>query len=169
MNAAILSAGQSLRQTFDPDARFDVRIGVNSAVQFFHCDWWACGDAQTFARCVAIGYPVLFTVTESDSWFHRHEARLAKHRMVLWGAVRDRQHPPEGALDWSISAALALAVDLGAASVHVYGHDMSGDTDVSGHQLAARPANWKRVAAAWSATVAWAQERNVRLFEHRGV
>ncbi|MFI4862426.1 MAG: hypothetical protein ACIAXF_17305, partial [Phycisphaerales bacterium JB063] len=66
MKIALLSAGPSLRQTFNPDAKFDLRVGVNRAAGAFHCDWWSCGDGQTFLEHEPVGFPVLFTMTEAD-------------------------------------------------------------------------------------------------------
>lgn len=170
MKIAILSAGPSLRQTFNPDEHFDLRIAVNSAASAHHCDWWACGDAQTFDRVEAIGYPVLFTMTESDSHFRNRSStaeRLKQHRMVLWSEMGLRLRPPQCWSDWSITAALALAVDQGGRQVHVYGHDMAGTIDINGHRLEKRAENWKRVAAAWDEMTRWASAQGVRVKMHQ--
>lgn len=172
MRVALLSAGPSLRQTFDFDAHFDLRIGVNSAAAVAHCDWWACGDGQTFARVEPIGLPVLFTIDPADGWFRMTsnvQARRDRHRVVSWSEVEQRLHPPHESAwkDWSITAALVLAVDLGATSVSVYGHDAVGTVDVAGHALNARRDFWPRVIAAWAATKDWAGGKGVRVIEHR--
>lgn len=170
MRIAILSAGQSLRQTFDPTEHFDLRIGVNAAAAMHYCDWWSCGDAQTFDRIEPVGFPVLFTMTDSDSQFRRRRVtaeRLERHRMVLWSEVAKRVHPPSVWSNWSITAALGLAVDLGAKDVQVYGHDMTGTVDSSGHRLDKRAENWKRVGRDWLLTRAWAVEQGLRINEHR--
>lgn len=78
MRIAILSAGPSTRQTFDPDAHFDLRIGVNAAVADFHTDWWACGDAQTFDRITPVGFPVLFTLRDLTATSTDGVPRLAQ-------------------------------------------------------------------------------------------
>lgn len=164
---AILSAGRSLRQTYDPREPFDVCIGVNAAAAIFHCDWWSCGDGETFARVKAIGFPVVFTLDVDDGHYRIPAAakRLKKHRVVAWSELRGRTDAPPTWTDWSISAAVALAVDLGAEEIHVFGHDGHGTVDVSGHELAIRAGNWPRVNASWAAMVSWARARGVSVIE----
>jgi hypothetical protein len=169
---ALLSAGPSLKQTFDPDAKFDLRIGVNRAVGTYHCDWWACGDGQTFREHVPIGYPVVFTMSHTDGQLRAKDTleRLDKHRVLTWG---DFARQDDGAglppcwTNWSITAGLTLAVCLKAREVHVYGHDMAGVTDVSGRRLDKRAENWKRVGRDWLTMVGWAKDRGVLVREHK--
>lgn len=175
MKVAILSAGPSLVQTFDPDAGHDLSIGVNRAAGSFHCDWWSCGDAQTFAEHEPVGYPVLFTMTGADGQFRRFRDtpdRLAKHRMVLWGECSDAlagRGLPACWNNWSITAAMALAVWQGAKHVDVYGHDMSGVIDVAGRRMDKRAEQWKRVGKDWMMVSGWAREQGLTLKHHQGI
>ncbi len=169
MKAALLSAGPSLRQCFPWSERFDVRIGVNAAASAAHCDYWACGDAQTFEEVAPLGFPVVFTLDDQDGRLRhnrRNAARLAQHRVMGWNEVRDRVHPPAAFSNWSITAALALAVDLGITELHVYGHDMDGVVDCQGRAFIKRRENWKRVGTDWLTVSAWARERGVRIHHH---
>ncbi len=177
MRFAILSAGPSLRQTFDPSAPFEERIAVNSAAAVHPCGWWCCGDAQTFDRVAPPAdwpVPVLFTVTESDSHFRRRQVtsdRFDRHRLVLWGPVGRRVGAPNESLTWSITAAIVLAVDLGAREIDVYGHDTEwqdpqAHTDVLGHQLGRRVEIRDRMIADWHTTTRWAAGLGVRVREH---
>ncbi len=177
MRVAILSAGPRLAETFDPSEPFGARIAVNAAAAVYPCQWWCCGDAQTFARVVPPAdwpAPALFTMTESDSHFRNRKStaqRLERHRMVLWSEVVQRVHPPAEATNWSITAALALAVDLGASEVNVYGHyyegeDESNVTDCSGYTLAKRAENRERVIRDWRVVRRWAEGLGRRIHEH---
>lgn len=170
MRVAILSAGRSLRDTFDPDASFDLRIGVNSAAAMHHCDWWSCGDGQTFDRVVPIGLPAVFTLDPDDGWYRKQRRtaeRIKRHRVMAWSQMK-KQLPgaPDCWTNWSITAALVLAVEQGATQVHVYGHDMRGTIDVEGHELARRAELWPRVIDDWRATLAWTRESDVVVTQH---
>jgi sugar phosphate isomerase/epimerase len=170
MRVAILSAGPSLRQTFDPDARTDLRIGVNAAATLFACDWWSCGDGCNFYELRPIGTPHLFTVTDSDAWLKRTEevkARFASHHVETWGPVGSALNAPDGATTWSITAALMLAVHLGGKSVDVYGHDMVGTVDAAGRNIPARAGNYGRMREHWQSVREWAERRGVTVAEHR--
>lgn len=175
MKVAILSAGPSLVQTFDPDAGHDLRIGVNRAAGSFHCDWWSCGDGQTFREHEPIGLPVVFTMDRHDGQLRADcnvGERFARHRVVGWNECRDalagRGLP--GCWDnWSITAALALAVWQGAKHVDVYGHDMRGIVDVAGRRLDKRAENWKRVGKDWLMVSGWAREQGLTLKHHQGI
>ena len=170
MKVAILSAGPLLVHTFNPDARYDLRIGVNRAVGSYHCDWWSAGDAQTFAEHRPIGHPVLFTMTDTDGQFRRYpdtQKRLSGHRMVLWGeccTALSGQGMPGCWSNWSITAALALAVWQGAQHVDVFGHYYEGEdpnncTDVSGRRIEKRIEQRPRVLRDWKRMVEWAVDQ----------
>ena len=140
MNISILSAGPSLRQTFNPDQRYDLRIGVNGAASVFCCDWWCAGDGQTFAETTPVGFPVLFTMTKDDGHLRRAgvAGRLLKHRVVEWGPILTRSGAPSCAQNWSVTMAVVLAVDLGARHIDLFGHDMKGTVDCNGKRLEKR-------------------------------
>lgn len=176
MRVAILSAGPRLGETFDPAERFDARIGVNAGALAYPVDWWSCGDAQTFARCELPEdwpAPVLFTMTDSDAHFRNRQAtidRLKRHRMVLWSEVRRRVCPPTEGTNWSICAALVLAVDLGAQVIEIFGHYYPGEdpdniTDLSGYELAKRKENRARVLADFAVVKRWAEGRGIQVLE----
>jgi len=140
----------------------------------FVCDWWSCGDGQTFHRVEAVGLPVLFVMQPDCSWYRQTSAirdRFARHRVVGWDKVRDSVTPPNEWSNWSVTAALALAVEQGASRVDVYGHDCRGIVDVSGHTLAKREDTWKRasnsVPHCWRITRDWAASRGVEIIEHQ--
>lgn len=165
MRIAILSAGLSLRRTYRPDVPYDVRIAVNAAAGEFACDYWSCGDGLAFAQTVPVGFPAVFTIDRDDGHFRRVADRLAKHRVMLWCDKRPELMEmgcPATWSDWSITAALALAVLLRDATeqtqIDVYGHDLSGTVDVGGFEIASRPSYFPRVAAAWDDVLAWARK-----------
>lgn len=179
MRVALLSAGPSLVRTFDESERFDLRIGVNSAVGFFRCDWWSCGDGQTFERVYqhrgVIGLPVLFCMSPDCSRF-RATSRLVKrykaHRVVGWHEVRKRVHPPANWDSFSVVASVPLAVDLGATRIDVYGHDCMGTVDVSGHDMAKRAYHFERtdggsVQDRWAMITEWAADKGTEIVEHQ--
>lgn len=176
MNVAILSAGPCLIQTFDPDTRHDLRIGVNRAAGVIPCDWWSCGDGQTFREHVPIGLPVLFTMDHQDGQLradNRVKERVARHRVVVWGDCnRALDGLPACWSNWSITASLALAVWQGAKRVDVHGHYYDGEdetncTDVSGKRLDKRKETRPRVIADWRQMVSWANKQGITVEEHR--
>lgn len=175
MKAAILSAGPSLRQTFNPDEHFDVRIGVNAAAKFYCCDYWSCGDGRTFREITPVGYPVVFTMSHVDGQLKadRHTVeRLKKHRVIEWSEVSKQVIPPVGWSNWSITAAVPLAVSLGATEIHVYGHDLVGTVDVAGRNLKCREQRFRsgqhtNVPDDWRTIREWASDRGVVTLEHQ--
>lgn len=185
MRVALISAGPSVLHTFDPTKRYDLRIAVNSAAAVFHCDWWVCGDGQTFERIVnhpehdVVGVPAILTLDRADRGFRssgKVAMRHARHRVEDWGFVRDGVHPDNGAQNWSVTMALALAVQQGGREVHVFGHyhpDQAEplDADCIGFKLASRPEKFttKRptnVPTDWATTKSWAQRQGVTITEH---
>lgn len=175
MRAAVLSAGLSLRQTYDPGADYDVRIGVNSAAAAFPCDWWACGDVSTFDRVEPIGLPVLFTISDAMEQYRKRansRDRIDDFRLVTWSSVACGLGAPACWTNWSITAAIGLAAHLGAKAVDVFGHDMRGTVDVTGHELATREEKFgtKRspnVPTDWATIRAWATARGIKITEHQ--
>ena len=170
MRVALLSAGPSLPQMFDPDAQNDLRVGVNSAAALFHCDWWACGDGVTFARVEPIGYPALFTLSPDDANLKANADRLSQHRVEPWGPLKQRFDSPQCWTNWSLTAGLVLAVDQGASEVYVYGHDFeiaprSEVTDCVGYSLPKRRDNRDRVIRDWREVRKWAEGRGVPVRE----
>ena len=170
MHAALLSAGPSLLTAYDPRERFDVRIGVNAAAGVAACDWWACGDGQTFVEVKPIGTPVVFTLDSDDGRVRIHRAshaRKAEHRLFSWPEVQT--DAPTCWKEWSLTAGLVLAVDLGAERVDVFGHGPFGDTDCVGRRFACRLTNWDRVHRDWSDVCRWANRRGVEVINRSEV
>ena len=187
MHATILSAGPHLLETYRPLERVSpraVRIAVNAAAAKVACDYWCCGDGQTFARIDPVASPdpmTLFTITDSDSWFHSRaevRRRFEAHQrggdqpggLRLWGPVARDLGAPGAATAWSITAALLLAVRLGARDVEVHGHYHEGDdpgniTDCAGFALAKRLDTRPRVLADWQTMRRWAHDRGIRVVE----
>ena len=173
MRIALLSAGPSLRHTFDSDLAYDMRIGVNAAAAVARCDWWSCGDGETFARIEPIGKPIVFTMTPDDGHLRTPKVagRLERHRVVRWSSIKPRVNPPKCWTNWSITAALALSVDLGARQIDIYGHDMSGTVDCAGHELAKRAKMWDRksnsVRRSTEEVIRWCRESGIRVVHHQ--
>lgn len=170
MRVALLSAGPSLLDTFDPDAKFDLRIGVNAAATLLHCDWWSCGDGCNVYELKPVGWPALFTCTDSDEWLKKDEqirARVARHRVETWGAIERAVGAPGGVMTWSVTSAIPLAAWLGATSIDVYGHDMQGAVDIAGREIARRIGNYKRMSEHWRLACHWAKKRSIEIHEHK--
>jgi hypothetical protein len=65
---------------------------------------------------------------------------------------------------WSIQVAVAGAYGLGAVDIDVYGHDMRGEHDVTGHPGADRTEErWERERLDWHATCTWAEANGVKI------
>jgi hypothetical protein len=120
---------------------------------------------------------VLFTMTDADGQFRRFRdtpKRLERHRMVLWSEC-SKALAGRGLSscwnNWSITAALALAVWQGAKHVDVHGHYYDGEnpdncTDVSGRRIEKRKEQRPRVLREWKDMVAWAIEQGLTIKEH---
>ncbi len=173
---AIISANPNLKKCYTPQTHHRSVIAVNSAAGLFPCDFWSCGDAKTFARVEPLSrspLPALFTLTESDNDFKAHSRvaeRFLQSKVMTWKPVRATTGAPAEAVNWSITAALMLAVELGADAVEVYGHYGPGDdpanvTDCAGFELKKRLDTKQRVMADWNITKAWAVDRGVTVRE----
>lgn len=171
MRVALLSAGPSLLETFSGEADFDLRIAINAAATKFEADWWSCGDGCNVYDIVPIGHPHLFTNTASDNWLRKDEwikERLCHYRVETWGPVAKAVGPPGGVMTWSVTAAIPLAVWLGATSIDVYGHDMRGTVDIAGREIPRRANNYRRMAQHWQLACDWAERRHrIVIREHK--
>ena len=173
MRVGVLSAGPSLAKTYCPGADTDVRIGVNAAASLFECDWWSCGDGATFARVEPVGRPIVFTMTPDDGHLRTPQVakRLSEHEVVRWSSIKPRVSPPKCWTNYSITAALALAVDLGASRIDIYGHDMTGTVDCAGYRLAKRAEQWDRksnsVRGSTNEVVRWCRDIGIEVVQHR--
>lgn len=167
MRVALLSSGPSLNH-FDPSVSYDMRIGVNQAACAHACDWWSAGDEQTIFRHLlegplVKGDPSICTMTPASDRI-RDRCPDRQFRIIRWEQLRDAQNPPQQWDTWSCTAALVLAVHLGATCIDVHGVDMSGPSDFTGASYSRFHANrWKRERPVWETLVSWARGRGVRV------
>jgi len=167
MRIAVISAGPSARRTFDADAsgQYDRTIGVNAAACVFACDYWSVGDTLGFQRLTPVGLPIVFAMDDSrNSNQCNCPKRFGMHQWLTWESVRDALgcSPADVWLNWSATAAMGLAVHLGATEIDVYGVDQSGMTDVSGRTTPGRSdARWGREVPNWYETLKWVRSRGI--------
>ena len=170
MRVALLSAGLSLRHTFRDSFAFDVRIGVNRAVEHFPCDWWSVGDWQAITghainRLVPLGDPQIYTLDSSIESMDLRSLRIAKP-LAGWKATCGHLAPPTRWATWSSTAAVVLAKHLGATSLDVYGVDMTGNIDIGGAVGSANGDRWNRERPAWESVVNWIRLQGVNVAIH---
>ncbi len=68
--------------------------------------------------------------------------------------------------NWSIQAAVAGAYSLGATSIDVYGHDMTGTIDAAGYDGDYRTGErWGRERLDWAASREWAENHGLTINE----
>lgn len=164
LRVAILSAGPSLTQTFDPDAHHTVRIGVNAAVEAYECEWWAAGDLEAYRAITPIGRPGLYTKSTTLAQMETKLPRILDGRPTLaWKtAAEGLGKLPATWSVYSAPAALVLAVHLRAASVDVYGADMNGDCDYAGRFCRNRnEERWANERNIWNQVRRWAESLGV--------
>ncbi|QNN23523.1 hypothetical protein HED60_14980 [Planctomycetales bacterium ZRK34] len=176
MRVALLSAGPSLRGSFAPVAAamdlpgprkhhapgarpYDLVIGVNTAVEYFACDWWSCADAHRFEEIKpnCIRRPSLFMLApERDKLMRRCPEQLAEHDVVGWDEIFAKVDADPKWQNWSAPSALVLARHLGARSIDCYGVDLVGGVDCTGKACCHRnPGRWEREAELWQTIVNW--------------
>lgn len=174
MRIALLSAGPSLVQTFNDSLSFDVRIGVNTAVEHFACDWWCVGDrhlliGENMAPAKPIGNPRIYTTTETID-------RVGLTTALSWSEAGPQYSPPmedtakgrtSGWDTWTATAAVVLARHLNATSLDVYGVDMAGHSDVSGRVGGRSDHRWQRERPVWEACIQWIRAQGVRVVIHQ--
>lgn len=169
IKVALLSAGPSLRKTFDPDAGHTVRIGVNSAVELCECEWWAAGDMLAIQKIKPVGRPGIYTKrTTLDRMETRFPDLLDGRPTLTWAdAVDGLGSMPAGWSVYSATAALVLAAHLQAESVDVFGVDMEGDLDHAGRQGENRSENrWSNERNVWNQMVRWVESLGVAVTRH---
>jgi len=112
-------------------------IAVNRAAEFAACRWWVALDARTFSWTRPQGAPTL--VCGDDQYrkvVQDHpEAVGIKHRSLSTLHL-DLAAPGRPPVRWKrlgATVAVALAVNLGATEIDVYGADWSGTRDFDGH------------------------------------
>lgn len=162
MRIAVLSCGPSLLQVAPSDLiGFDQVIGVNRSVLRHNCHWWCFGDDETYEIVGPPlpspdggGAPGVFTMDIMAARLSdRHgdpKSPWHQHRLMTWQQpdVQRCAHAHGGGpvnwSTWSCTAALVLARYLGAQELHIFGADMAGEVDFTGHRCGAR--NSKRWA-----------------------
>lgn len=167
MNVALLSAGPSLSSSYGPadQAAFDIRIGVNTAVTLFPCDWWVCADTHRFVQIVngeegdrkPIGKPRLAMI---DGQIHNAQAMHAdlinQWQVTGWDQVFRESGADKSRANNSGPAGLVLAKWLGATSIDCFGVDMVGNTDAVGRPCKYRvDGRWIKEREDWQAFVKW--------------
>ncbi len=136
MKAAVLNPGPSLIEAFTGhESEYAVKIGVNRAVNFFACDYWAMLDGLAFELAKPIGTPTVFC--EADVWNREvlgktEPAKRAIHFKNLPVKDTDFIKFIRGTKLYSFMAAIYLAHHLGATQIDCYGSDWSGEQDCDG-------------------------------------
>jgi hypothetical protein len=176
---AILSAGPSLIRTWRERNRasFYETIAVNRALMVCDADWLVAGDACVFA-CLGDRRPRLGFVTFRDAdipWPHRrdwsvqHLGTLSRRDWQDLPLLFPRSDAPGAAdpLQWSIQAAILLAVQHQADVLEIFGHDATCAPDVSGDPGEDRTRErWDREARDLSATINAVRARGISVCFH---
>ena len=177
MRAALLSAGPSLQHSFDPAALYDLRIGVNTAVQFHKCDWWVCADSHRWIEIEAAGVkgkPKVFAIdTQRDRTICFAPDKAKKFKFTGWDEVFEATGASTSWMSNSAPAALILAHWLGAKEIDCYGVDMAGHLDATGivddstrHRNETR---WSLERGIWTLMVDWLAQRGTKVTRINGV
>lgn len=157
IRAAILCPGPSIERFPGRDAgRFSILIGVNRAVQRVYCDYWSMldGDLTFGIAANPIGFPTI--LCDYNLWRKvqkLHPERSEKHAHVATQDITIPKRPIKWHT-WSATAAIALAVHLGARDIECWGMDWTGVKDFDGysHALSDRSeSRWNREAQCYRA------------------
>lgn len=174
MRVALLSAGPSLRKSYDPAAHHDLRIGVNTAVEFYPCDWWACADSHRWidiAKRGVVGHPKVYAIDAQRDRTQGLEPKLfSKFDWTGWDEVFDAVGASRKWMNNTAPAALILAAWLGATEVECFGVDMAGDMDATGRRDDAthyrNEQRWQLERGIWTLIVQWLFERGTKVKRH---
>lgn len=167
MRIALLSAGESLDR-FDESAAYDLRIAVNTAAERFRCDWWSVGDHQPYLDIAAIDKDQIrvFMMRGEIGHLESLGVRLGE-RALAWDAINGLC-PVVNWHEFSATAALVLAVQLGATAIDCYGCDMRGTKDYAGRSdIGGRPAvrseedRWPRERRIWNDLIEWLESLGI--------
>jgi hypothetical protein len=179
---AILSAGPSLTRTWRERHRasFAMTIAVNRALKVVDADWLVAGDACVFA-CLGDRRPRDGFVTFRDAiidpiaWPHRRDWTLRHfgflnrrdwQELIPLFARSEAPNAPDP-MQWSIQAAITLAVRHLADVIEIFGHDATTAPDVSGDPGEDRTRErWAREARDLTATIAAVRERGISVCFH---
>ena len=157
---AILCPGPSLREFGDREG-YDVRIGVNRAVEAYRCDYWVALDRRTFGMTKPLGRPTLVSHDSAYRQMCRQwpEAETFPH---LSYQSLDPLSPRVRWRKFSATTALVLASHLGASSIDCWGADWTGETDFDGytHRRQNRTlSRWRQEARLWQTVCELLAER----------
>jgi hypothetical protein len=160
MHCLILSSGPSLPQMLPLIERvYDgcvmdkaMVIGVNFAANHHAVHWQVAGDSLTWEALQArpwVGICAPGTILENTARgdYDHPPVGFTGLQTVNWNALRLANTPTE--CNYSIIAAIALAIDLGATGdLPIYGADMNDAPDCAGRANVSRdPARWARELA----------------------
>lgn len=158
MRIAICSAGPSLRQGWPGRSCFDLVLAVNAASILVDADWQISGDVEAWqaARRPRVGVCAPRTILQAcqageydrQETYHTAGVSFKGLRGIEWQDLYLANKPHE--CNYSICAALALAIELGATGrLEIYGADMGG-----GNLDCAGVVNHARNAARWAVELA---------------
>lgn len=188
MTAVIISNGPSAK-TYPGRQNADVVIGVNwSWIELgFDVDWWCFTDYITYERYEPRGNPAVFTrraqvELSQTKWITTKRAQAARSQsqlgpphlrmaeLVAAGRVTHFEDieavKPFHSVRWwgfkSGTAALMLAMHLGATEVVVYGADMEGTADGLGQDNNSRTGSrWRNEWDTWREVVEQLGQRGI--------
>jgi hypothetical protein len=132
MRVALLCPGPSLSnwpvETF---AEYDLRIAVNRAILKYQCEWWAAADWPMVKKNNP-SFPVKLW-TNPDTFTHLCGLRDLFANLELHSFFEAKGSVAESRwVGKTATAALVLAVRLGAKSIDVYGADWTDQPDFDG-------------------------------------
>lgn len=176
MRVALLSAGPSLQASYGPvDPKLHkLRIGVNTAVNLYKCEWWACADSHRFIdihNAGVIGKPQAFCIDAQRDRTICFEPDIAKkYKITGWDEVFAEVGASTSWMSNTAPAALILAKWLGATEIDCYGVDMAGHLDTTGkiddstHYR--NEQRWNMERQIWTLIVQWLAERGTKVTRH---
>ena len=133
-SAAVLCPGPSLAQVTPATlAPYPCLLGVNRGVEVHPCHWWSALDGHTYTFTRPVNRPVLVCSRGTYLGLRRPRPELADWPWLdcRWIDAAGGLH----AVPWrktSMTTAIVLAAELGAARVDVYGCDWDGEADWDG-------------------------------------
>ena len=133
MLAHLLCPGPSLSVYRQPEPR-PLTIAVNRAALAYECDWWAAVDYPMVKhnRRHVLGAPALCSARQQFEKFREQHGCCIEDG--LWPKWRMPGINPTAYSLYSFSAAMVLALQLGATRLEVFGADWRGTADYDGAQ-----------------------------------
>lgn len=167
MRIALLSAGPSLNR-FDESEPYDLRIAVNTAAARHRCDWWSVGDHRPYLDIDALGKDALRIFMMGPEIGHLESLGvILGDRAMAWSELKGLC-PVVNWDEFSATAAVVLAVQLGATAIDCYGCDMHGTKDYAGRSdIGGRPTvrseddRWPKERRIWNALMDWLESLGI--------